>query len=141
MMDVSDDLKEEFQSSMLHDNMSISILWCMPSMWKSQGLRGRVEMLRGQDLFMEVLQTIGLIYKTRLDYRRGFLIMFLTSSLRLVVIGCPTIILVREKVLLHQSRSQLVESVARSTMVIFLRERTIVLVMVKVGTRLGISQI
>ena len=41
----------------------------------------------------------------------------------------------------HQSKNQLVKSVSRSTMVIFLRGHTIVLVVVNVGTRLGISQI
>ena len=105
-------------------------------MCKRQGLRGRVEKLRGQDLMMEVLQKIGLRYKTSLDSRSGFLIKFLPSSLSLVVIGFLTICLRREKVLVYQSRSPLVESVARNTMVIALRGWTIVLVVIKVGTRL-----
>ena len=36
------------------------VLWCMPNICKRQGLRGRVEMLTGQDLLMEVLQRIDL---------------------------------------------------------------------------------
>ena len=47
----------------------------------------------------------------------------------------------REGILVHQPRSQLVESVAISTMMIVLREQIIVLVVVKVGTRLGIALI
>ena len=87
---------------------------------------------------MEVLQRIGLRYKTSLDLRNEFLIKFLQSSLRLVVIGFLTLRLRREKVLV-QSRSQLVESVAISTMVIVLKGRMIVFVVVKVGPRLGIA--
>ena len=87
---------------------------------------------------MEVLKRIGLKYKTRLDLRSKFLIKFLPSSPSLVVIGCLTLSLKRERVLLHQPKIQLVESVARSTILIVLRGWSIVLVVVKVGTRLGI---
>ena len=40
-------------------------------------------------------QRIGLRYKTSLDLRSGFLVKFLPSSLRLVVIGCLTLSLIR----------------------------------------------
>ena len=42
-------------------------------------------------------------------------------------------------VLVYQPKSQLVESVARSNMMIVLMEQIIVLVVIKLGTRLGIS--
>ena len=95
-------------------------------------------MLRRQDLLIEVLQRIGLRYKTRLDLRSEFQVKSLPSFERLVVIGYLTLNSKRKKVLIHQSRRQLVESVARSTMVIVLRGQKIVLAVVKVGTRLGI---
>ena len=74
-----------------------------------------------------VLLMISWISKTGLDLRRNFLIKFLLSFPRLVMIGCLNLSLKREKVLVHQARHQLVESVARSTMVIALLERTIVM--------------
>ena len=88
---------------------------------------------------VEVLQRMALRYKTNLGLRSGFQVKFLPSSQRILVRGCLTLISISERVLIHQPRSQLVESVARSTMVIYLSVRTIVLVVVKVGTRLGIA--
>ena len=107
------------------------VLWSMPSVWKRQGLRGRVEMLREKDHLMEVLQGIGFRYKTSLGVRSEFQVKFLPNSQRLVVIGCLTLCLWGEKVLIHQPISQLGESMPRNTMVIALRGRTIVLVVVK----------
>ena len=88
---------------------------------------------------IEVPQRIGLRYKTSLDLRSGFQFKYLPSSQKIVVIGCLTLNSIREKVLIHQPRSQVVESVARSTMVIALRGHIIIWVMVRVGTRLGIA--
>ena len=72
--------------------------------------------------FMGILQRIGLRYKTILGLRSEFQVKFLISSQRLVVIGCLTLSSIREKVLTHQPRSQLVESVVRGTMVIAFKE-------------------
>ena len=58
---VSDDLQVECHSDMLHNNMNISCIMVHALQVKSQGLRERVEMLRGEDLFMVVLQGVGLI--------------------------------------------------------------------------------
>ena len=66
-------------------------------------------MLRRQDLLIEVLQRIGLRYKTRLDLRSEFQVKSLPSFERLVVIGYLTLNSKRKKVLIHQSRRQLVE--------------------------------
>ena len=65
----------------------------------------------------------GVLSKRRLDildnprFKKRFVIKFLRSSLWLVMIGCLTLSLKREGVIVHQTRNQLVESVARSTMV------------------------
>ena len=74
---------------------------------------------------MFVLQRIGLISKTSLVRKRGFLIKFLPNFPTLVIIGFLTRCLKREKVLAHQALSHLVENVARSIMVIALLGRTI----------------
>ena len=113
----------------------------MLNKWNRQGLKGRVEIPRGQDLLTVVLLRIGLRFKTSLGSRIGCPIKFLLSYLRLGMIGCLTLILISEGILVHQQRSQLVESVARITIVIVLREHIIVLVVVKVRTRLGIALI
>ena len=55
-------------------------------MFKRQEIKGRVEMLRGQDLLREIFQRMVLRYKTRVDLRSGSLIKFHPSSLRLVII-------------------------------------------------------
>ena len=62
------------------------------------------------------------------------------NSLRLWMRGCMTLSLGREGILAHQPRSQLVNSLARSIMVIVLGERIIVLVVVKVDTKFEIAQ-
>ena len=92
-------------------------------------------MPRGNDRLMEVIQRIGLRYKISLNLRSGVQIKSLQNSQELVVIGCLTLNSRREKVLIHQMRSQLVESVARSTMVIALRGRIIALVVERVVTK------
>ena len=132
---VSEDLKEEVHSAMLHDNMNISRRMVHAQHVEEASLGGRVEILRRQDLLMVVLQRIGLRYKTSVDLTSGFLIKFIPISLRLVCIGCLTLRLKRERVLFHQSRSELVEIVARSTMVIALRGWIIALVVAIVVTR------
>ena len=120
---------------MLHDNLNILVIWFMPNMLKMQGLGGRLEMLRGQDLLMEFIQRICLNYKTSLGFRRPFQVKLHQSSKTLVVIGCTTLCSRREEVLIHQPRSQLVKSVARRTMVIALKGQSIALVVVKSGTK------
>ena len=92
-----------------------------------------------QDILTVILQRDGLISKTILSSRRGFLIKFLSSSLSLGMIGCLTVRPEREKLLAHQTRNKLVESVARSTIVISLREQIIILVFVKVDTKFEFS--
>ena len=56
------------------------------------------------------------------------------------MIGCLTLSVKREGVLVHQPRIQLLENVGRSIMVIVLREQIIILVVVKVGIRFDIAQ-
>ena len=135
---VSDDLQEECNSFILNENIIIYRLMVHAQHVEEEGLRGSVEMLRGQHLLMEVLQMEDLRYKTRLDSRIRFLIKFLISFLSLGIIGCLTLSLKRERVLVHQPKSTLAESVVRSTMIIVLRGQIFVLAVVKAGTRLGI---
>ena len=74
-------------------------------------------MQRGQDLFMVVLQSVGIIFKTSLGLRRGFLIKFLLSSPSLEMIGCLNLSLKRERVLVLQLRILLVPSLERVILV------------------------
>ena len=85
-------------------------------------------MLRSLGDLIEALQTIGMTYKISLNLRTKDQIKSLRISQDLVVIGCLTINLRREKVLIHQRRSQLVQTVLKSTMVSALRGWIIVLV-------------
>ena len=141
MTGVSDDFQVECRSSILHENMKISRLMMHNKHVEEAKARGSVEMLKGQDLLMEVLQRISLRYKTRLDSRNGFLIMFLQIFLRLLVIRCLSLRLRRQTLLVHQLRRKLVENVAKNTIVILLMGQTIVFVVVNVGTRLWIALI
>ena len=84
---------------------------------------------------------VGLTFKTSLGSRRGFLIKFPPNFSRIVMIGCLTLSLKREELLVHQQRRQLVESVARSIMVIALLGRTIALGVARVAKRLDIALI
>ena len=66
LMGVSNNLQEEYHSAMLHDNLNISCLMVHAKHMEDARLGGRVRMLRGQDLLIEVLQKICLRYKTSL---------------------------------------------------------------------------
>ena len=92
-------------------------------------------MLKGQYILLVVLQRIGLKYKTSIDSGSGFIVKFLLSYLRLVVIGCLTLRLRMEKALVQLLKSQLVENVVKSTMLISLRGRIFSLVIERVVTR------
>ena len=89
---------------------------------KKQELKEKVEMLRGLGHLMEAPKGIGLRYKISLNLRSGVQIKSLPNSQELVVIGCLTLNLRRENVLIHQRRSQLVKSLVKSTMVSALRD-------------------
>ena len=71
----------------------------MINKWKRQGLRERVEMLRGQDRLIVINQMVGLISKKIVGSKRGFIIKFLPISLRLGIIGCLTLSVKSEGVL------------------------------------------
>ena len=88
----------------------------------SQKLREKVEMLKGLGNLMEAPQRIGLRYKISLNLRSEVQIESLPNSQELVVIGCLTLNLRKKHVRIHQRRSQLVESVVKSTMVSALRD-------------------
>ena len=56
-----------------------------------------------------------------------------------MMIGCLTLCLIMDEIVVNKERSQLVESVARRTLVIYFLKRTIVTDMIKVGIRFDIS--
>ena len=89
---------------------------------------------------MEAPQRNRLEIKIRLNLRSGVQIKSLQNSQDLVVIGCLTLNLRREKVLIHQRRRQLVEGVVKSTMVSALRGWIISFVVPRVVTKLEIVQ-
>lgn len=82
---------------------------------------------------------VGYTCKRSLCLRRGFLIKFLKNFLRLEMIGCVTLSLTREEVLVHKARRKLVESVVKRIMVFALLGRTISLGVTRVDTRFNIS--
>ena len=92
-------------------------------------------MLIGLGNLIEDPQRIDLRYKISLNLRSRVQIKSLPNSQELVVIGCLNQNLRREKVLIKQWRSQLVESVVKSTMVSALRGRIIALVVAGVVTK------
>ena len=129
VMGMSDDLEEEYHSAMLHENMNIYRIMMHSNHVEEE--RARTKSRDAKIFFMEVLQRIDMRYKTCLGLRSGFQVKSLPSSKRLVDVGCLTLSSRREKVLIHQPRSQLMESVARSTMVI--KGQIIVLVVERVA--------
>ena len=120
---------------MLHDNIYIYRL----TVHAQQEEKSRIIDSKTQDLFIIVLQRVGLISNKILGSKKGFLIKFSPSSLRLVMKGCLNLSLKKEGVLTHQTRIQLVKSVARSILVNALREIIIVFVVSRVVTRFWIS--
>ena len=138
---VSDELKEECHSAMLHDNMNISRLIVHAQQVEETRVKRKIRDAKRARSFDDGSSKDMTELKTSLGVRRGLLINFLPNFPRLVMIGCLNLSLKREKVLAHQARSQLVESVARSTMVSALLGWTIALGVARIATRLGISQI
>ncbi|TMX04404.1 hypothetical protein EJD97_008955 [Solanum chilense] len=123
-----EDLQEECHSSMLHDNMNIYCLMLHAR---------RVEEARAKRKSRDAKRSRsydGGSSKNRLEIpaslylRSGFLIKSLSNSQKLVMIGCLVLNSRREKVLIHQMGSQIMESVMKSTMVISLRGQIIALI-------------
>ena len=113
VMGVSNDLQEECYSVMLHDNMNISRLMVHAQQVEEIREKRKSRDVKRQRRLMVVLQRAGLISKTSLGSRRGFLTKFLPSSLRLLMIGCLTLSLKKEEVLVYQIKSLLVPSVEK----------------------------
>ena len=118
---------------MLHDNMNISRLIVHSQQMEDIRVKSKTRDANRARSFDGGSSKGRLDIQDKPRFKKGFLIKFIPSSLRLVMIGCLTLSLKWEGVLVHQPRRQLVKSVARSIMVIFLREYIIVLVVVKVG--------
>ena len=139
VMGVSNDLKEECHSTMLHDNMTI---YCI--MFYAQKVEESRAKKKSRDANRARSYDCG-FSNGRLDIqenqssKRGSPIKFLLNFPRLMMIGCVTLNIKTEEVLAHQATSQLVESVARSIMVIALLGRTITLGVRRVAKSLGIA--
>ena len=92
-------------------------------------------MLRGIGHLMEAPQIKGLRYKIGLNLRSRVQIKSLQNFQELVVIGCLTLNLRMEKVLIHQRRSQVVEGEVKRTLMSAFRGRIIALVVDRVVTK------
>ena len=102
---VSDYMQKECYSALLHNNIYISRLMVHAQQVEGKVLTEGVEMPRGKVLLMVVFQRVGLRYKTSLGLRKGFLIKFVPSSLRIGMIRCLTLSQKREWILVHQRKS------------------------------------
>ena len=71
---VSDDLKEEYHSSMLHGNMNISRLMVHARRIEEARAKRKKKICYEEGHMMEVLRRIVFKYKTILDLKSGFLI-------------------------------------------------------------------
>ena len=69
---VSKDLQKECNSSILHDNMNISHLMVHAIRIEEARSKRKIDMLKEQNHFMEVLRIIGLKYKTSQDLLNDF---------------------------------------------------------------------
>ena len=87
---------------MLHDNMNISRLMVHARRVEEARAKRKSRDVKEQNHLMEVIQRIGLTYKTRLDLRSKFQIKSLLSSKRLGVIGYLILNSRAKKVLIHQ---------------------------------------
>lgn len=114
---VSDDLQEECHSAMLHDRMKISRL-----MVNSQQVEEVRDKRKSSDA-KRARSFDGGSSKGRLEiqdkprFKKWCLIKFLPSSLNLMMIGCLTLGLRREGILVHRTRILLVPSVERVILV------------------------
>ena len=97
-------------------------------------------MLIGLCNLMEAPQGIGLTYKKILNLISVVQIKSVQNSQELVVIGCLTLNIIRENVLIHRRSIQLVVIVVKITMVSDIRGGIISLVLAKVVTKLEIVQ-
>ena len=86
---------------MLHDNMDICRLMVNSQQVQATRIKRKVKDAKRAKSLKLVLLMISWISKTGLDLRRNFLIKFLLSFPRLVMIGCLTLSLKREEVEAH----------------------------------------
>ncbi|XP_069155674.1 uncharacterized protein [Solanum lycopersicum] len=141
MTGVSDDLQEKFHSAMLHDNMNISRLMGHSTHVEESRSRRKSNDSKRERSFDggSSKNRLEIQDNPRFKKRVSSLVpsKFQKSSGDRVSNPKPR----SGMVLIHQLRSQLEKSVARNTMGIALRGRIFAMVVVKVGIRLGISQI
>ena len=124
---------------MINDNMNISHLMVHVRQEEEIRVKRKSLVAKRESLLMVFLRRVGFISKTNLDLRRHLIIKFLPNFPRLVLIECKTLCLKKVDVLANQARSKIVESVARSIMVIALLGLTFSLGVASVFTILGIA--
>ena len=111
---VFDDLVEEPCATMLLTTWTFLVCWYILKKLRRVGLRGRIIRPRGKGPIMDVILRVGWKSKISQCLRRDSLTKFLLNFLRLVIIGCLTLILKEEKEVDHHVRKLLVPNVARS---------------------------
>ena len=102
---------------------------------RRQELSEKVEMLRGLGHLMKALLRIDLIHKISSKFNKRGSNQFPTEFPRASGDRVPNLNLRREKVLINQTRSQLVDSMVKSTIVSALRGRIIALVVSRMVTK------
>ena len=123
---------------MLHDNMNISHLMVHAKHVEEARSRRKSNDAKRSRSFDGGSSKNRVEIQDKPIFKKRF---SLQSFQMLVVIGRLTLSSIREKILKNQPRIQLLESVARSTMVIALRGQIIILVVQRVVTKLGIALI
>ena len=119
---MSDDLQEEFHSAVLHENMKISSIMVHAQQMEEARAKMNIKDVKRERSFDGGSSNSCIEIQDKHKLRRGFLMNFLLCSLRQRMIVCITLRFKREGILVHQQRSQLVETMGRSTMVIVLME-------------------
>ena len=140
VMGVLEELQEVCQSAMLLDSINISHLMLYARRVDEARANKKSRDAKRAGHLMEAPKRIGLRYKISLNLRSGVQIKSLPNSQELVVIGCLTLNIIREKGMINQRRSRLVESVVKSTMVSVFRGRITTLVVARVVIECEIDQ-
>ena len=120
---------------MLHDNMNISHLMVYARKFEEARAKRKSRDAKRARSFDGGSSKNTLEIQEKPKFKKRFSNQVPSEFQELVVIGCLTLNSRREKVLIHKMRSQLVENVVKSTMLISLRGRIFSLVIERVVTR------
>ena len=121
MTGVSDDLKEKCRLSMLHDIMNIFHIIVHAQQMEETRVKTKSRDANRENPFDGGYSKGRLDIQDKSRFKKRFANHVTSKFPKARDVGCLTLSLKRVEVLVHQPTSQLVESVARSTMVIALR--------------------